>query len=75
MEIMKEIRFKAFTQSKGNNQTRKRYNYFKTIKTIKELVYRDHIIGCVTMKHNQKLYFGHSINGGLIKRYVNNEFE
>ena len=71
----KEIRFKAFITNKGNNLTRKRYNYFKRIKSIKQLVYSDHIKGMVTMKHNHKLYFGHSINGGVIKRYVNNEFE
>ena len=61
MEILKEIRFKAFITNKGNNMHRKRYNYFKRIKSIKELVYSDHIKGMVNKKHNQREFFGYAV--------------
>ena len=68
----KEIRFLAYLQSDGNNVNRKRMNFFKTIKSIKEIAYREHIRGCVTMKHNKRELFGYNVT--LFKsKYVNNE--
>jgi len=58
----REIKFKCYLQSEGNNQNRKRYNFFKTIKSIKEIAYRDHIRGCVTMKHNRRELFGYALS-------------
>ena len=58
----KEIRFLAYLQSDGNNVNRKRMNFFKTIKSIKEISYRDHIRGCVTMKANKRELFGFNIS-------------
>jgi hypothetical protein len=54
----REIRFKCYLHSKGNNQHRKLYNFFKTIKSIKEIAYRDNIRGMVTMKANKRELFG-----------------
>ena len=68
----REIRFKAYLSSKGNNVNRKRLNFFKTIKSIKELAYRDSIRGMVTMKHGHREFFGYRMTNFLIK-YVNNE--
>lgn len=68
----KEIRFKAYLSSKGNNVNRKRMNFFKTIKSIKEIAYRDNIRSMVTVKHGHKEFFGYKMTNFLIK-YVNNE--
>ena len=57
----REIRFKAYLQSDGNNVNRKRMNFFKTIKSIKEIAYRDHIRGCITMKANKRELFGFNV--------------
>lgn len=69
-----EIRFKAFITNEGNNLHRKRYNYFKRIKSIKNLVYLDHIRSMVTLKHNHKEFFGYRMNS-FNRKYVNNEYE
>jgi len=58
----REIKFKCYLSSPGNNQNRKRLNFFKTIKSIKEIAYRDHIRGCVTMKHNRRELFGYALS-------------
>lgn len=68
----REIRYIAYLQSEGNNVNRKRYNFFKTVKSIKELAYRDNIRSMVTMKHGHKEFFGYRMTNFLIK-YVNNE--
>jgi hypothetical protein len=70
----KEIRFKAFITNKGNNMHRKRYNYFKRIKSIRHLVYSDDINEKVTMKHNKREMFGYSLSN-FKSKYVNNEYE
>lgn len=57
----REIRFKCYLQSEGNNQHRKRYIFFKTIKSIKQIAYGEHIRGMVTMKHNKRELFGFNI--------------
>lgn len=68
----KEIRFKAFLQSKGSNLNRKRYNFFKTIKSIKEIAYRDSIRASVKKKHNFRELFGYSLQN-FKSKYINNE--
>ena len=70
----KEIRYLAYLQSKGNNIARKRYNFFKTIKSIKEIAYRDSIRSMVTMKHNKRELFGFNITN-FKSKYVNNEVD
>lgn len=60
-ELAREIRFKAFLQSKGNNLNRKRYNFFKDIKSIKEVAYRDSIRASIKKKHNFRELFGYSL--------------
>ena len=71
-ELSREIRFKCYLHSKGNNQHRKLYNFFKTIKSIKEIAYREHIRGCVTMKANKRELFGFMVSN-FKSKYVNNE--
>lgn len=71
-ELSREIKFKCYLQSKGNNQNRKRMNFFKTIKSIKEIAYREHIRGCVTMKANKRELFGFNVTN-FKSKYVNNE--
>jgi hypothetical protein len=68
----KEIRYLAYLQSEGNNIARKRYNFFKTIKSIKEIAYRDSIRNLVTMKHNKRELFGFNITN-FKSKYINNE--
>ena len=58
----KEIRFLAYLQSEGNNVNRKRMNFFRTIKSIKEIAYREHIRGCITMKANKRELFGFALS-------------
>jgi hypothetical protein len=73
-ELSREIRFKCYLQSEGNNQNRKLYNFFKTIKSIKEIVYREHIRGMVTMKANKRELFGYNVT--LFKsKYICDEGE
>ena len=69
----KEIRYLAYLQSKGNNIARKRYNFFKTIKSIKEIAYRDSIRSMVTMKHNRKEFFGYAITNFYLKNKGDDE--
>jgi hypothetical protein len=57
----KQIRFLAFLQSEGNNIARKRYNFFKTIKSIKYDAYSQHIRSIVKRKHNQREYFNYPV--------------
>lgn len=71
-ELSREIRFKCYLQSKGNNQNRKRMNFFRTIKSIKEIAYRDHIRASVTMKHNKRELFGFMVSN-FKSKYINNE--
>jgi hypothetical protein len=61
-ELSREIRFKCYLQSEGNNQHRKKYNFFKTIKSIKQIAYRQHIRGMVTMKANKRELFGYNVS-------------
>jgi hypothetical protein len=68
----REIKFKAYLSSPGSNVNRKRMNFFRTIKSIKEIAYRDHIRGCVTMKHNKRELFGFNVTN-FKSKYVNNE--
>lgn len=58
----KEIRFKAYLISKGNNVNRKRMNFFKTIKSIKEVAYRDSIRASIKKKHNFRELFGFQLS-------------
>jgi len=71
-DLSREIRFKCYLHSNGANKHRKLYNFFKTIKSIKEIAYRDHIRGCVTMKHNRRELFGFNVTN-FKSKYVNNE--
>ena len=57
----KEIRFLAYLQSDGNNVNRKRMNFFKTIKSIKEIAYRDSIRASVKKKHNFRELFSYQL--------------
>lgn len=70
----REIKYICYLQSKGSNRNRKRMNFFRTIPTIKELVYRESIRNSITMKHGHKEFFGYRMTNFLIK-YVNNEYE
>ena len=63
----REIRYIAYLQSEGNNVNRKRYNFFKTIKSIKEIAYRDSIRSMVIMKHGHREFFGYRMTNFLIK--------
>ena len=68
----KEIRFKAYLSSKGNNVNRKRMNFFRTIKSIKEIAYRDSIRASIKKKHNFRELFGFQLSN-FKSKYVNNE--
>ncbi len=57
----KEIRFKCFLQSKGNNKHRKLYNFYKSIGNLKQLAYSDFIKDMVKKKHNQREFFGYAV--------------
>jgi hypothetical protein len=63
----KEIRFKCFLQSKGNNKHRKLYNFYKSIGKLKELAYSDFIKGMVKKKHNKREFFGYAITNYYLK--------
>jgi hypothetical protein len=71
-DLSREIRFKCYLQSEGNNANRKRMNFFRTIKSIKEIAYRDHIRGCITMKAYKRELFGFMVSN-FKSKYVNNE--
>ena len=60
-ELSREIRFKCYLQSEGNNQNRKRMNFFKTIKSIKQIAYGEHLRSKVLMKHNKRELFGYNV--------------
>ena len=68
----REIKFKCYLQSDGNNQHRKLYNFFKTIKSIKKIAYGEHIRSKVLMKHNRRELFGYALSN-FKSKYVNNE--
>jgi hypothetical protein len=68
----KEIRFLAYLQSEGNNIARKRYNFFRTIKSIKEIAYRDSIRASIKKKHNKRELFGYNLSN-FKSKYINNE--
>ena len=71
-ELSREIRFKCYLQSEGANNHRKLYNFFKTIKSIKQIAYGEHLRSKVLMKHNKRELFGYNVT--LFKsKYVNNE--
>jgi hypothetical protein len=70
----KEIRYLAYLQSEGNNIARKRYNFFKSIKSIKEIAYRDSIRNLVSMKHHRKDFFGYAVTNYHLDS-VNNEID
>ena len=61
-ELTREIRFKCYLQSEGANQHRKLYNFFKTIKSIKQIAYGEHIRSKVLMKHNKRELFGFMVS-------------
>ena len=71
-DLSREIRFKAYLSSKGNNNHRKLYNFFKTIKSIKQIAYGEHLRSKVLMKHNKRELFGFNISN-FKSKYVNNE--
>jgi len=52
----REKRFKAYLSNKGNNHTRKRMNFFKSIKSIK-FVYNDSIRSMVLRNKYSRLNF------------------
>jgi len=58
----REIRFKCYLSSPGNNQHRKLYNFFKTIKSIKQIAYGEHLRSKVLMKHNRRELFGYALS-------------
>jgi hypothetical protein len=60
-DLSREIRFKCYLQSEGNNQNRKLYNFFKTIKSIKQIAYGEHLRSKVLMKHNKRELFGFNL--------------
>ena len=68
----REIRFKAYLSSPGSNVNRKRMNFFRTIKSIKEIAYRDSIRASIKKKHNFRELFGYNLSN-FKSKYVNNE--
>lgn len=68
----REIKFKAYLSSPGNNVNRKRMNFFKTIKSIKEIAYRDSIRASIKKKHNFRELFGFQLSN-FKSKYINNE--
>ncbi len=68
----KEIRYLAYLHSEGNNIARKRMNFFRTIKSIKEIAYRDSIRASIKKKHNFRELFGYNLSN-FKSKYVNNE--
>jgi hypothetical protein len=60
-DLSREIIFKAFLSSKGNNKHRKLVNFYKSIGNLKQLAYSDFIKGMVKKKHNQREFFGYAV--------------
>ena len=60
-ELSREIRFKCYLSSPGNNQHRKLYNFYKSIGSLKQLVYQDYTRSKVLMKHNKRELFGYNV--------------
>jgi hypothetical protein len=73
-DLSREIRFKCYLSSPGNNQHRKLYNFFKTIKSIKQIAYGEHIRSKVVMKHNKRELFGYALSN-FKSKYVNDDGE
>lgn len=71
-EMDREIRFKCYLQSEGANNHRKLYNFFRTIKSIKQIAYGEHLRSKVLMKHNKRELFGFNVTN-FKSKYVNNE--
>jgi hypothetical protein len=71
-DLSREIRFKCFLHSEGNNVARKRYNFFKSIKSIKEIAYRDSIRASIKKKRNKRELFRYNLSK-FKSKYVNNE--
>ena len=61
-DLSREIRFKCYLHCKGANQHRKLYNFFRTIKSIKQIAYGEHIRSKVLMKHNKRELFGFALS-------------
>lgn len=57
----KEIRFLAYLQSEGSNRHRKLCNFYKSIGSLKQLVYQDYTRSKVLMKHNKRELFGYNV--------------
>ena len=72
-QLEKEIRFKCFLSSKGNNKSRKLYNFYKSIGNLKQLAYSDFIKGMVKKKHNRKDFFGYAIINFYLKNKGDDE--
>jgi hypothetical protein len=68
----REIRFKCYLSSPGRNNHRKLYNFFKTVKSIKQIAYGDHLRSKVLMKHHKRELFGFNVTN-FKSKYVNNE--
>jgi hypothetical protein len=68
----REIRFKCYLSSPGSNNHRKLYNFFKTIKSIKQIAYGEHLRSKVLMKHNKRELFGFNVTN-FKSKYVNDE--
>lgn len=73
-QLEREIRFKCFLQSKGNNKHRKLVNFYKSIGNLKQLAYSDFIKGMIKKKHNQREFFGFNVTN-FKSKYVNNEVD
>jgi hypothetical protein len=71
-DLSREIRFKCYLHCEGNNQHRKLYNFFRTIKSIKQIAYGEHLRSKVLMKHNKRELFGFNLTN-FKSKYINNE--
>lgn len=60
-DLSREIRFKCFLHSEGANKHRKLYNFYKSIKSIKNDAYGDFIRSIVKRKHNQREFFNYPV--------------
>lgn len=58
----REIRFLAYLQSDGRSRHRKLCNFYKSIGSLKQLVYQDYTRGMITMKHNKRELFGFMVS-------------
>jgi hypothetical protein len=72
-DLSREIRFKAFLSSKGNDKHRKLYNFYKSIGNLKQLAYSDFIKDMIKKKHNQKEFFSYAINNYHLNSVCNEE--